>query len=686
MRQSITIAISLCLALILGSTVAQGSHPTMLADESLFTEGQRNTLQRDANLAQRAGVPITFVVQQGDTISADSATGYADQYRADYDVETSPGADDGIVFLIHWVAEHPEQSTVVYSAGESAFDTTGLSDETITEYIDKHVQPLLDNGQLFEANVYLMRFTRYTSLYIPPPVREITGVASVVKSSLAVVAPVLMAAGIVSMWRDRDPGDTRRWRIIAITLAFSAGLFALSVWTNSLIALWSTVGLLVSLAIWCLTVTRDRDEEPVRWRRLIPDIIIVSAVFAVSFGINMGQVEETSFDRDETRWISRAHYAVDLADPFGPTWQDYAVTVGQPPLGSIVIGIGMSLQGEDVRATGTWDYQYGQDWYRATGGYPTDDAITAARNTNAFIGALSTGAAYVLGRLLTNRIGGLAAAVFLAWHPLHIVLSTQALSDATFALLLLLALIAAWQFAAKPTWPRAIALGLMLGLGGSTKLTPLLLAPPLVVYGLIRLWLDRTENGKRAGWMLIAQPFIAFAAFVAIYPWTWVNPIERTWRLFSFRAGEMEAQTEAWPGVQTSGPLDALSRFGSKLTYTNSTSQKAIQYVYDWIGIDRTAVGVDLIFAAAGGVILLWIVAKRGLWTPQALVACLIVGELALLAIGMRADFYRYHLPVVMLASACISVSVGTAWSALARIFASRSQVADSSVSAEVAT
>src|SRR5690606_24105765 len=147
-------------------------------------------------------------------------------------------------------------------------------------------------------------------------------------------------------------------------------------------------------------------------------------------------------------------------------------------------------------------------------------------------------------------------------HPLHIVLSTQALSDETFALLLLLALIAAWQFASKPTWARAIALGVLLGLGGATKLTPLLLAPPLVTYGLVRLYFDRTPEGKRGGIMLIAQPFIAFAAFIMVYPWTWVNPIERTWRLFSFRAGEMEAQTSAWPNALTEGPLDALSRFG----------------------------------------------------------------------------------------------------------------------------
>jgi 4-amino-4-deoxy-L-arabinose transferase-like glycosyltransferase len=265
----------------------------------------------------------------------------------------------------------------------------------------------------------------------------------------------------------------------------------------------------------------------------------------------MQRVELTPGDRDETRWLNRAYYAAELVDPFGPTWQDYVITVGQPPLGSVAIGIGLAIQGEDLRGTGVWDYQYDRDWYTATGGYPTEDALHAGRRTNAVIGALAVGAAYVLGRIITNRAGGIAAGIYLAWHPLHIVLSTQALSDQTFALLLLLALIAAWQFAAKPTWARAIMLGILLGLGGATKLTPLLLAPPLAGFGIVRLMADRSPAGKRAGAMLIAQPFIAFFAFVAAYPWLWENPLGRTWRLFAFRSGEMDAQTSAWPNALT---------------------------------------------------------------------------------------------------------------------------------------
>lgn len=685
MMRLITSAVAIVLALCTGLTSAQQNFPTLMAPESIFSEGERRTLQRDADLAQRSGVPIMFVVVEGDGTSAGSAQRFADQFRQEYEVESAPGADDGIVFLIHWVKGASGTSPVVYSAGEHAFATTGLSDESISAYISEHVQPWVARGQIFEASAYLIRFTRYTSLYLPPPVREITGTAKIAQLGLNVIAPALALGAMFSMWRTREPEPRYRYRIIAGTLIGALVLAGLSVWTHSRIGMASVLLAIASLAIWCLWVTRDRNRDPDALRRLLPEIAIVVSVIAVSLAINMRQVEITPTDRDETRWMSRAMYAADLGDPFGPTWQDYAVTIGQPPLGSIAIGVGMAVQGEPLRQVGVWDYQYGRDWFEATGGYPSEKLLDAARKTNAVIGSLTTGAAYVLGRLLTNRIGGIAAAAFLAWHPLHIVLSTQALSDQTFALLLALALIAAWQFAAKPTWARAIALGVLLGLGGATKLTPLLLAPPLVMYGLMRLAFDKTPDGKRAGWMLIAQPLIAFAAFVAIYPWTWVNPIERTWRLFAFRANEMDAQTSAWPNALTDGPLHALARFGHRLSYTHSTSQKAMQNIYDWIGIDRTAVGIDLLLATAGAVILLWMVARYGLWTPHALVACLLFGEMALLAIGMKADFYRYHLPVVIIASACIAMSVGTGWRAILNLMRGRSPALQDSISAEVA-
>lgn len=422
---------------------------------------------------------------------------------------------------------------------------------------------------------------------------------------------------------------------------------------------------------------RGRDVSTKRrilagWPSIFPDVLLTLLFIAISFAVSIQQVEKTDFHPDETRWMNRAYYARELGDPFGPAWQEYVTTVGQPPLGSIVMGIGLAVQGYDLDATGVWDFAYGRDWNERMGAMPDEEDRFAARRTNVVIGALVAGSAYVLGRLVTNRFGGIMAASFVAWHPLHIVLSTQALSDQTLALLLGLIFIAGWAFAKRPTWSRAIILGILLGLGGSVKLTPLLLAGPLAVFGVIRWLVHRDVASRRYAWMMLAQPVIAFATFVLSYPFLWPNPIARTWRLYEFRAEEMASQNAAWPEASVSGPLDSLGRFGHKLTYTHSTSRKVIAQVYEWFGIDRAPVGLDMVAAAAGIVLLVWWVARRGFWTPAAMVALLMGAEAGALVVGMKTDFYRYHLPIVVIMAGCIGVSTGTLWSAVTTFVAGR--------------
>ena len=276
-------------------------------------------------------------------------------------------------------------------------------------------------------------------------------------------------------------------------------------------------------------------------------------------------------------------------------------------------------------------------------------------------------AVYGAGRLLTNRVGGVVGALFLAFHPLHITLSSQALSDEIFVLLLALAFVAAWSFARRPTWTRAIALGVLLGLGGAAKLTPLLLSLPLAALGGLRLLLDRDPRARSWALKLLVQPAIAFATFVAAYPYLWPAPIRRTWGLFAFRAEEMEGQAAAWPDLAVHGPLDALGRLGQRLTDVDATTRRLLQPLVDGLGIQRDLPGLDVIPAIIGILLLAWWVIHRGLWSPTALMAVLMGAEAGAIVVGMGTDFYRYHLPIVVILVICIAATAGAGWSWLAR-------------------
>lgn len=401
--------------------------------------------------------------------------------------------------------------------------------------------------------------------------------------------------------------------------------------------------------------------------RLRVDFILPLLVFLVSLLTNLGAIAETPFHPDESRWINRAHFIGDLADPFGPTWDDYYTTRGQPPLGSYLMGLGLLLQGRDLDTNLIWDFSYDAEWNESFGAMASDADLLAGRRTNAVVSALVVVAVYFLGRRLTTRIGGFVGALFLALHPLSIYLAAQALSDQLLALCLALAFIAAHRFGARPSWPGAITLGAMLGLGGATKLSPLLLSVPLAIVGMVwlafaikrrRLKLDRSLT-QSPQLMLVAQPLIAFATFVFVSPYLWPNPIQRTYHLFEFRRVEMLGQGRNWPDVAVGNPLDALDRVGRRLDEINSTSSRLQDIFQRQVGIAWNPVSIDLLLVVIGGLLLIRLIFRDGLVSATGLTSLLIGAEAAAVIVGMGSDFYRYYMPVVLVAAILVGVTAG---------------------------
>lgn len=404
--------------------------------------------------------------------------------------------------------------------------------------------------------------------------------------------------------------------------------------------------------------------------RLRVDIIVPLLLLLFAAIQCLGAVDDTSFHPDESRWLNRAHFVEDLADPFGPTWEDYYTTRGQPPMGSYLMGLGLLTQGQNLDTNLIWDFAYDTRWNRFIGAMPTDEDLEAGRRTNAVVGALVVVVVYFIVSRLSNRVGGLVAGVFLSLHPLHIHLGSQALSDQLLALLLALSFLAAFRFGRNPTWSGAIMLGVLLGLGGATKLSPLLLSVPLAGLGTLRLcheyWLHRTSfvrtRAVETAIMLIVQPLIAFAAFVIVSPYLWPDPIRRTYYLFEFRRVEMVGQSNNWPSVAVANPAAALGRIGKRLNEDFSTTEHVQRWFEELIGLNLTVIGFDLPLAAIGGLLLILIVFRRGVWSPHAVTAGLMLSELAAVVLGMGSDFYRYYLPVVLIVAVLVGVFAGEAW------------------------
>jgi hypothetical protein len=413
-------------------------------------------------------------------------------------------------------------------------------------------------------------------------------------------------------------------------------------------------------------------------------------VFAVACWQFLGAVDERPMHRDEARWIHRAVYVRELLHPLGPYWDEATWLArggtlderyrlrAQPPLGSYVMGVGFLLQGKDVPELGFWNMDHDDAWNVAHGNQPSKEQILTGRRTSAVTGALTVLVVYLIGRRLTNPLGGAIGALALAFHPLMIYLATFAGSDAVLGLAIVLAALAAIRFGDRPTWLRAIALGVCLGLGAATKLSPLAVVAPVALLGVLavgRAWWTRRHpvspavdggshapwNSLRPGLALLSVPFVAVATLIASYPYLWRNPIGNTKALIDYREWGMDVQGAAWPQIAVPTRIEALRRVGIRLGEDFTT----LDHIGDLLGRSWSVPGLELALAVAGLLILLAIVVREGVFSAPALGALVLVSEAAVTIYGLRVDWARYHLPLLLLSVVGIGVLGGQCGSIL---------------------
>ena len=431
-----------------------------------------------------------------------------------------------------------------------------------------------------------------------------------------------------------------------------------------------------------------------RRRSLLVDALLGLAVFFVACWQFLGAVDDRPMHRDEARWIHRAVYVRELRDPFGSYWDEETWLAqggtmderyrlrAQPPVGSYVMGLGFLLQGKPLPDIGFWNMDRDDAWNITRGNQPSPEQIETARRTSATVGALTVLAMFTIGRRLTNRIGGLVGALFLAIHPLMIYVATFAGSDAVLGLTIALAALAAMHLAERPTWPWAVLLGVLLGLGASTKLSPLAVVAPLALLGILAFtWAWRSRRGPGSdhtdrlhdamrvpggalGLALVSVPFTAVATLIASYPYLWRDPIENTRALIDYREWGMDVQGAAWPNVAVETRLEALRRVGTRLGEEFS----AVAHLGELVGQTWSAPGLEPALAVAGLLLLLGTVVRRGIWSPSGLAAAIFVSEVAVTIYGLRVDWARYHLPMLLLAAVGIGVLGGHAWAARAHL------------------
>lgn len=423
-----------------------------------------------------------------------------------------------------------------------------------------------------------------------------------------------------------------------------------------------------AMSEWSTTTGTQRS----RTRRI--DAIVMAAIFLLGFVWYWSGLESQDYHLDESRWINRAGYLTALADPFGPTWNHQYLTRGQPPIGSYSIGLGLVLQGRDLDTNPAYDFRRSRAWNEAYGTFPDHADLMAGRRWNAFLGAVTASVVYLATRKLTNPVGGIVSSVYFLSNPLETWYNRIALADTTLSLTLALLFLTMIVFMRRPAWRLAIVIGVLIGIGGGNKFTPLALSVPLAGIGgllLLRGWWWRRkhpETGARMfwglpnlgdmGWMLISTPFVALFTFVASYPYLWPDPINRTLWMLRFRQAEMDNQYRLMPHFQTDSPWQSLQMTYEMLGNTWSSTLQ----MFKWLRLDSLGevLSVADIWLAIAGLTVLTIVGMRkGIRSAELAVAALIVFQLATIILNMRVAFERYYLPIMLGQYIAVGAAVG---------------------------
>jgi 4-amino-4-deoxy-L-arabinose transferase-like glycosyltransferase len=212
-------------------------------------------------------------------------------------------------------------------------------------------------------------------------------------------------------------------------------------------------------------------------RRVVPGTfrgrLILIGLFAlavrVAYSLTLGRHSNGLGDFHFYNWtadlIAQGHGFV---DPFGVIdGHGYVATATHPPLWSYVLALSSWIFGP---GTHLGDF--------------APAAYVAHRMTSSLVGAGAVVAIGFLGRRVGGERLGLLAAGLAAVYPEMVATDGSVMSETLYSLLLVISLVLAYRLLESPTWRRALALGVAIGLATLTRsesgLLLLLVAVPAV--------------------------------------------------------------------------------------------------------------------------------------------------------------------------------------------------------------
>lgn len=254
--------------------------PVLYDATDLFSQDELADLEHDAYRLTSINIPTLVYVRIADSDVADeqSTQQFADTVRDTWDIESAPGADDGLVLLVTLDKQGEHGHSLSLSYGDATFQRSGLTPAYIHDVFDGEMLPLMEEGRYYEALYTGMRRVRYGGIYLPPPVPPREGLVRSVHEGLNWIAPisVIAVAAMFITLSLRTMMDAPRRRSLVRAIGAAVGIWIvaagiLSVYGRSGIGIASALLITVSLALQLWIWTRPHTEHrPGIRRRAVP--------------------------------------------------------------------------------------------------------------------------------------------------------------------------------------------------------------------------------------------------------------------------------------------------------------------------------------------------------------------------------------------------------------------------------
>ena len=339
------------------------------------------------------------------------------------------------------------------------------------------------------------------------------------------------------------------------------------------------------------------------------------------------------------------------------------MTVTQPPLPRYIIGLGRWLGGfREADLNLPWEFDKDSQTNIAAGRMPSPELLWWSRLPMVILAATSIFIGFVLLKKITGRLTGyiwIGLSLMSVYYPRTLI---RAMGDSALLVFTAGTLIISYLLLQNSDSRKAnragrsyiyfFLLGIAIGLAESSKLNGLsaiMAGFGFVLLTALRMKQTRTLKIRFALVSILILVFSSQLTFVALNPFLWKNPLDRTLTMFNSRIFEMSVQTNDFPGSRIQGFGQHVSVLTKRIfeSYSSLHFEGAI-----WINIILFLIGFSYLAVKAVQY------CKNDNSNPGALVILAIGLATSLPSLFTPLDWDRYYIFPIYFSTMAITIGI----------------------------